>query len=440
MLRAPKLLGLALFGTTCFACGAILGPRTVDAGDPAFGAIAQLGRVLVQIETHYVEPVERSRLVEGAIKGMVDELDPHSSYFRPDEWKAFQSETEGKFGGVGVEVDLRDGLLRVIAPIEGSPAERAGIKSGDIIVQIDGQDVERAGQDRVLRRMRGDPGTKVRLVVVRDQKSIPFDLTREIIAVKSVSARMMQGGVAYVRVRQFQERTHGEFVAAIARVTAEAKARPRGVLLDLRSNPGGLVDEASDIADEFLAEGSIYSLRARNAIVEEAKATRGGVVVDLPCVALVNGWSASASELLVGALQDHGRAEVVGQTTFGKGSVQSVIELPDGAGLKLTSARYYTPSGHAIQADGIHPDVLIVPPHADKTLRERDLAGRLAAEGVGGGAARPRDGARDGGIEVHMPDGGVEAMVPSREVPEDPRGTNDFALKLGYEELLKRMK
>jgi len=333
---------------------------------------------------------------------------------------------------------LRDGLLRVIAPIEGSPAERAGIKSGDVIVQIDGQDVERTGQDRVLRKMRGDAGTKVRIVVVRDQKSIPFELTREIITVKSVSGRMMKEGIGYVRVRQFQERTHEEFAEAVRKIVAENKKPLRGLVLDLRSNPGGLVDEAADIADEFLADGTIYSLRARNVIVEEAKAKGGGTLVDVPCVSIVNSWSASAAELLVGALQDHGKTFVVGQNTFGKGSVQSVIELPDGAGLKLTSARYFTPSGHAIQADGIHPDVLIVPASGqEKALRERDLAHRLAAEGVAGGAARAT---RDGGIEIRMPDGGTDMVAPAREVPEDPRAAGDFALKIAFEELLRRMK
>ena len=367
---------------------------TPEAQNP-YQSVAQLGRVLVQIENNYVDPVERGKLVEGAIKGMVENLDPHSSYLPPDEWKQFQSDTEGKFGGVGLEVDGRGEKLIVIAPIEGSPAQRAGIKSGDQIVAVDGEDVDHAaarqgreedarragheGEDhhasRERSRHRG--GGRARLghrAVAADARrrrsrraggertgqTLTFEVTREVIHVSSVTYKLLDGNVGYIRIKQFQERTHAELMAATAKLRAEAKGGAlTGILLDVRINPGGLVDEATEIADEFLSTGGIYSMRHRGEVIEDLKARSGGAFADIPCVALVNEWSASASELLVGALQDNKRATVVGANTFGKGSVQSILPLPNGAGLKLTTARYYTPSGHAIQADGIHPDVVI---------------------------------------------------------------------------------
>ncbi|MBX3188434.1 MAG: S41 family peptidase [Labilithrix sp.] len=429
----------------------------------AYQAVAQLGRVLVQVENHYVDPVERAKIVEGAIKGMVDNLDPHSSYLPPDEWKQFQSDTEGKFGGVGIEVDGRGERLIVIAPIEGSPAARAGIKSGDQIIAVDGEDVMSQALDKVVKKMRGAPGTKVKITIhresargdapaappadkadggahaVRAGQTLVFEVTREVIHVSAVNYKLLDGNIGYIRIKQFQERTHAETMAATAKLRAEAKGGAiTGVLLDLRSNPGGLVDEATEIADEFLSQGGIYSMRHRGEIIEDLKARAGGAFADLPVVVLVNEWSASASELLVGALQDNKRATVVGANTFGKGSVQSILPLPNGAGLKLTTARYYTPSGHAIQADGIHPDVVIEsgtrgPAEAPKITRERDLPGHLPGEGPAGPAAP----ARDGGVVVI--DGGAGADVVSgmlaRDMPTDPSTSADVVLRVGYQML-----
>jgi carboxyl-terminal processing protease len=426
----------------------------------AYRAVGQLGRVLVQVENHYVDPVERSKLVEGAIKGMVENLDPHSSYLPPDEWKEFQSDTEGQFGGVGIEVDGRGDRLVVIAPIEGSPAERAGIKSGDQIVAVDGEDIVGQPLDKIVKRMRGAPGTKLKLTVHRETRrgtaaagspeagaprsdaggaertgtTLTFELTREVIHVSSVNYKLLDGGLGYLRIKQFQERTHDEMLNAAAKLRADAKSgHVNGVLLDVRSNPGGLVDEATGIADEFLSSGGIYSMRHRGEVIEDLKARPGGAFADVPVVVLVNEWSASASELLVGALQDNKRATVVGANTFGKGSVQSILPLPNGAGLKLTTARYYTPSGHAIQADGIHPDVLIDsgtrgPSEAPKITRERDLPGHLAPEGPQGGAP-----VRDAGALVidAGPGGEVSGML-ARDVPADPSTSSDVVLRIGY--------
>ena len=453
---------------------------TPEAQNP-YQSVAQLGRVLVQIENNYVDPVDRGKLLEGAIKGMVENLDPHSSYLPPDEWKQFQSDTEGKFGGVGLEVDGRNEKLIVIAPIEGSPAARVGIKSGDQIIAVDGEDVLSQPLDKVVKKMRGAAGTKVKITIhretgrgtakagspdsgiapsppiggeSRDQQqqqrgdagapggertgqTLTFEVTREVIHVSSVSYKLLEGNIGYLRIKQFQERAHAEMMAAAAKLRAEAKGGTlTGIVLDVRSNPGGLVDEATEIADEFLSTGGIYSMRHRGAIIEDLKARSGGAFADLPVVALVNEWSASASELLVGALQDNKRATVVGANTFGKGSVQSILPLPSGAGLKLTTARYYTPSGHAIQADGIHPDVVIEsgtrgPQEAPRVTRERDLPGHLAAEGPQGGGST-----RDAGAIVV--DGGtgdeVSGML-ARDVPIDPSSSPDVVLRVGYQML-----
>ncbi len=409
--------------------------RATPSDESPYAAIGQLGRVLVQVENNYVEPVDRARLVNGAIVGMVAELDPHSSYLPPQEWKLFQSETEGKFGGVGIEVDARGELLTVIAPIEGSPAARAGIKSGDKILAIDNENAVGEKLDRVVRKMRGTPGTHVKLAVRREghKEAIVFDLVREIVHVPSVASKLLEGRVAYVRIKQFQEHTHDEVVAAAGKMRAESKGTLTGVVLDLRSDPGGLVDEAAETADEFLNGGTIYTMRHRGQVIDEARARPGGAFSDMPVVVLVNEYSASASELVAGALQDHKRATIVGANTFGKGSVQSILELPGGAGLRLTTARYYTPSGHAIQADGVHPDIAIessrVPDGAGVVLRERDLEGHLPAEGL------PRDGKPALKLDAGAPEGGVSDLdgASARNVPFDPMTSSDFALRIGYQ-------
>ena len=413
--------------------------RATSQDESPYAAIGQLGRVLVQIENNYVEPVERARLVNGAIAGMVGELDPHSSYLPPQDWKLFQSETEGKFGGVGIEVDARGGMLTVIAPIEGSPAARAGIRSGDKIVSVDNEGAVGDKLDKVIRKMRGAPGTHVKLGIRREgvKEALVFDLVREIVHVPSVSSKLLDGKIAYVRLKQFQEHTHDELLTAAGRLRAEAKGGVLGIVLDLRNDPGGLVDEAAETADEFLNEGVIFSMRHRGQVVDEVRARKGGAFADVPVIVLVNEWSASAAELVAGALQDHKRATVVGANTFGKGSVQSIIELPGGAGLRLTTARYYTPSGHAIQADGVHPDIVIestrLPDNAAMVLRERDLEGHLPAEGL------PRDSKPsltiDAGAASAARASEIEGAI-ARHIPNDPTTSTDFALRVGYQ-LLK---
>jgi carboxyl-terminal processing protease len=447
MLHEKKgLLRLLVLPVCAFAGGACATALTgganghVARGDTPYAAVDQLGRVLVEVESEYVDPVDRGKLIDGAIKGMVAELDPHSSYMAPDEFRAFESDTEGEFGGIGIEVESRNDQLVVLAPIEGSPADRAGIKSGDIIVSVEGKDPSAEPLDKLVKRLRGAPGSHVKVGVRRAGAPdlLTFDLTRELVHVPSVSSRLLVNGVAYVRVKQFQEHTHDELLDAAARVRGRAGGKLTGIIFDLRSDPGGLVDQAADVADEFLDDGVIYTTRHRGQIVDEVKARPGGAFTREPCVILVDQYTASASELVAGALQDQKRATVVGEATFGKGSVQAIVALPGGAGMRLTVARYYTPNGRAIQADGVHPDVAVELPKDEGgvSYREKDLDGHLARESTGTAPA-PKNVVvigGDAGAPVVEPTG-----VEARNVPEDPEKGTDAMLKVGWEVLAQAM-
>jgi carboxyl-terminal processing protease len=426
----------SLLVAAAFAGGALtnhLVARATPQAESPYLPFDQMGRVLVMVEHGYVDVAHQEKLVDGAIKGMVAELDPHSSYMNPAEYADFQNDTQGKFGGIGVEVDQHEDTITVIAPIEGSPAARAGILSGDRIVSVDGKLVRGIRIDRLVDLMRGDPGTKLRLGVMRDDKPdvLYFDLVREVVHVTSVEARRLSGDVLYVRLKQFQENTHAELLEAVGRARAEPGAPLAGVLLDMRYNPGGLVDQAEGVADELMTSGTIYSTRRRGEVVDQVEATRGGSLSDLPAVVLVNEYSASAAELVAGALQDSHRATVVGAQTFGKGSVQTIFDLPGGAGLRLTTMRYYTPSGRSIQAQGILPDVLVRPANAkpEEVVRERDLEGHLAAEA--GGSTHPT-------VTVEGP-AETPAAIRVAEIPLDPTTGKDFTLAEGYRRLREKM-
>jgi carboxyl-terminal processing protease len=432
------LKGLALVSSAFAggACATFFGPGGQSArGDTPYAAVEQLGRVLVQIENEYVDPVDRTKLVEGAIKGMVADLDPHSSFMTPEEFTAFESDTEGRFVGIGVEVENRDDKLVVIAPIEGGPAERAGVRSGDVIAAVDGKDLGTEPMDKLVRRLRGTPGTHVKLAVRRAGVAdvLSFDIVRESIQVASVSSKLLVSRVAYVRVKQFQEHTHDELLEAVARLRQRAQGPLSGVILDLRGNPGGLVDQAAEVADEFIGDGLIFTSRHRGQVVEEVRAQGGGALSRERCVALVNQYTASAAELVAGALQDHHRASIVGEPTFGKGSVQAILALPGGAGMRLTTARYYTPNGHAIQADGVHPDVAVEPAHPTENVlsfREKDLEGHLHAEA-------PDKVAPPKSVVTVASDAGPLAPEATgreaRNVPDDPSDSNDPALKVAWQ-------
>jgi carboxyl-terminal processing protease len=403
--------------------------------------LEQLGRALVLVENEYVDPVDRQRLIEGSIKGMIAELDPHSSYLPAEDYSIFQADTEGKFGGIGVEVDFSDEYVTVIAPIEGSPAERAGIRPGDRIFAIDNQSVRGKSSADLVRLMRGEPGTKVLLTVRRDglDKYLYFSLERQIINVASVASKLLAEGVGYLRIKAFQSGTHAEFLEHLAGLRKKNGGNLGGVVLDLRNNPGGLVNEANAIADEFLSKGVIFTTRRRGAIVDEVRADAGGALRRGPVSVLVNEYSASAAELVAGALQDNRRAPVVGAPTFGKGSVQTIVDLPGGAGLRLTTLRYYTPSGRAIQAQGVKPDVLLG--GTGFSIREQNLEGHLpAVEGttpvtVAPPTELPDAGAASTSGSTPAPGGTVSEsrQAPAREIPTDPEQGGDEVLKVGFQ-------
>jgi carboxyl-terminal processing protease len=378
----------ALVAGASFGAG-VLADRTAHSDPPRASPYRRLGilsQVMAHIENSYVDPVDEDRLIDGAIRGMVGTLDPHSTYLNPEEYALLESDTTGQFGGIGVEIDSRGDYLTVMVPIPGSPADRAGVRAGDEIVSIDGHDARGIDVDEAVRRMRGVPGSHVRVVLRRRGVADPIrlDLVREVIHVNSVEARMLPEGVGYVALKSFQERSSDEVSQALDRLTQGAGGRLRGLVLDLRNNPGGLLDESIFIADEFLREGVIVSTRGRNNTAQdEARAHIAGTRPDFPIVVVVNEYTASAAEILAGALQDHHRALVVGTRTFGKGSVQTIVDLPDGGALKLTIARYFTPSGRSIQAQGIAPDVQVEqvelpePGTHNAPERERDLEQHL---------------------------------------------------------------
>ena len=390
--RAWRSLAAGAALVAAFGAGA-LAERTATAIPPRASAYRRLGvlsQVMAHIENSYVDAVDEDRLIDGAIRGMVGTLDPHSSYLNAEEYALLESDTTGQFGGVGVEIDARGDFLTVIAPIAGSPAARAGVRAGDEILQIDGRDARGLDVDEAVRRMRGAPGSHVRVVLQRRGQNDPLrlDLVREVVHVSSVESHPMEGGVGYLTIKSFQERSSDEVTRALDELTRSANGRLNGLVLDLRNDPGGLLDEAIFIADEFLTDGVIVSTRGRDGSAQdEARAHTAGTRPDFPIVVLVNEYTASAAEILAGALQDHHRATLVGTRTFGKGSVQTVVDLPDGGALKLTIARYFTPSGRSIQAQGIAPDVQVeqvtLPEEpaagsADAPERERDLDQHLS--------------------------------------------------------------
>ncbi|MCJ7784276.1 MAG: S41 family peptidase, partial [Desulfobacterales bacterium] len=318
--------------------------------------------VIGLIQKDYVEETKSKDLIHGAIKGMLETLDPHSAFMPPNMFKEMQEETKGRFEGLGIEITVKDGILTVVSPIEGTPAFRAGVLAGDQIIKIDGELTKNFTLLDSVKRMRGPRGTKVTITIMREGLTKPkdFTLVREVIPVRSVRYELLEKNYGYVRISQFQEKTDSDFEKAMKALEEESKGALKGLVLDLRNNPGGLLDQAVKISDHFIDSGIIVSIDGRR---EEAKqkwpAHPDGTVTRYPLVVLVNGGSASGAEIVAGAVQDHGRGILVGTQTFGKGSVQTIIPLKDGSGLRLTTARYYTPSGRSIQAKGIVPDIIV---------------------------------------------------------------------------------
>lgn len=344
--------------------------------------------VIQEMEEEYVDPVDTKQLIKAAIQGMVSSLDPHSEYLPPDAFEDFQSDTKGEFEGIGIVITKAKGLLKVIAPIEGTPAFLAGVKSGDIIAKIDGESTEDMELWEAVKKMRGKKGTTVTISVLRpgEPQALTMKLTRDVIPITSVKATTLKPGYGYLRVTNFQANTTDETIKALNQLKDENNGALKGLIFDLRDNPGGLLDQAVSIADLFLEEGLILSVKQRNS-EETYKAHKNEIECDFPVVTLINGGSASASEIVAGALQDHQRSLLLGTTSFGKGSVQSIKPLGDGSGIKFTVARYYTPSGQSIQAKGIVPDIevtyKIIKPEDNSpraTLAEKDLKNHLLAE------------------------------------------------------------
>lgn len=338
--------------------------------------------VLERIRTSYVEPVDDATLLESAIRGMLEGLDPHSAYLEPDAFRGLQDTTSGQFGGLGIEVGQEDGMLKVISPIDDTPASRAGIEPGDLIVKIDDHPVKGMSLMDAVERMRGPAGSKIILTLVRGTGR-PFDveLERAVIKIRSVRTETLDPGYAYVRITQFQNNTGGELRRSLKNLTS--KGDVKGLVLDLRNNPGGVLQSAVEVADSFLTDGLIVYTKGRLPNSEmrfNASATNPGK--DIPLVVLINGGSASASEIVAGALQDRGRAVIMGTDSFGKGSVQTVLPLNNDRALKLTTALYYTPNGRSIQAQGIVPDIRVdraqLTRNTDEAgYREADLVGHL---------------------------------------------------------------
>ena len=347
--------------------------------------------ILNRVKTDYVEPVTDDALLEDAMRGMLAGLDPHSSYLNKEEFAEINVQTSGRFSGLGIEVQAFNGFVRVITPIDDTPAARAGIQPGDLIIKIDDTLVKGISLTEAVKKMRGEPGTRIVLTVLREGTADPlvFDMKRDIINVASVRSRMLEPGIAYLRVSTFSSST-GKGVAEEFRKLRKAApdGKLKGMVLDLRNNPGGLLNAAVEVSDAFLEKGSVVSIKGRvNDANREYNATPGDLLDGKPLVVLVNGGSASASVIVAGALQDAKRALLVGSKTFGKGSVQTILPLQNDSAIKLTTARYYTPAGRSIQAEGITPDISIRPVKVSKAdgpaldgITEADLDGRLENE------------------------------------------------------------
>jgi carboxyl-terminal processing protease len=321
------------------------------------------GDVLERVRRDYVEPVNEKTLIENAINGMLGSLDPHSSYMNPKTYKDMQIQTKGEFGGLGIEVTMENGIIKVVSPIDDTPAAKAGLQAGDLIFALDGEPVQGLTLQEAVEKMRGKVGTSIKISVRRAGKD-PFDvsLTRETIKVKSVRFRLEGGDVGYIRVTSFTEQSTSGVLDAVEKLKKETGNKLKGFVLDLRNNPGGLLDQAIAMSDAFLEKGEIVSVKARKSEdVQRWNAKAGDVANGLPIVVLINGGSASASEIVAGALQDHRRAIILGTRSFGKGSVQTIMQVTGGGAIRLTTALYFTPSGRSIQKEGIKPDIEVEP-------------------------------------------------------------------------------
>ena len=387
-------LCLALAAGGAFAQNATPGAIPSSRAQLPLDELRTFAEVLDRIKSAYVEPVDDKTLLENAIRGMLSNLDPHSAYLDPQAFQELQESTSGEFGGLGIEVGMEDGFIRVVSPIDDTPASRAGIEAGDLIVRIDGQPTKGMTMQQAVDMMRGKPGTEVVLTLVREGGQ-PFEvtLTRAVIRVQSVRSELLEDGYGYLRITQFQVNTGAEVGKALERLRKDNKGPLKGLVMDLRNNPGGVLQAAVEVADHFLTKGLIVYTKGRIANSElRFSADAADASQGVPLVVLINGGSASAAEIVAGALQDSRRAVVMGTDSFGKGSVQTVLPLNQDRALKLTTALYYTPNGRSIQAQGIVPDIEVRRARLTREdevagVKEADLAGHLG--NGNGGADRP---------------------------------------------------
>ncbi len=381
------LLVLVVFGLG-ISIGLNRSPKVSALSSNVYEDLKIFTDVLGLLQKEYVEETNSKDLIYGAIKGMLETLDPHSAFMPPHVYKEMQEETKGRFEGLGIEITLKEGILTVVSPIEDTPAFRAGIQAGDQILKIDGESTKNLTLMDSVKRLRGPKGTKVTITIMREGFTKPkeFTLTRDVIPIRSVRYELIDKQYGYIRLSQFQEKTESELDKALKAIESESKGAIKGLILDLRNNPGGLLDQAVKVADRFIDSGLIVSMEGRR---EDQKmkfyAHSQGTIPRYPLVVLVNGGSASGAEIVAGAIQDHGRGILVGTQTFGKGSVQTIFPMKDGSGVRLTTARYYTPNGRSIQAKGIVPDIIVKPSQAEeekaapppKTITEKDLERHL---------------------------------------------------------------
>jgi carboxyl-terminal processing protease len=413
---------LSVVAATAFVAGVAVGPASnvvAQAGaSDTFRQLKLFGDVFERVRAEYVEEVSDQKLIEAAVNGMLTSLDPHSSYLDTDKYRDMQVQTRGEFGGLGIEVTMENGLVKVVSPIDDTPAARAGIETGDLITHIDGEPVMGLTLSEAVEKMRGPVDSKIDLRVVRKGREEPFDvsLNRAVIKISPVRARL-EGDIAYMRLTTFNEQTGTEMRDKLEDLKGKAKGKLTGLVLDLRNNPGGLLDQAVAVADAYLDKGEIVSTRGRRPdSIQRFNARPGDIADNLPIVVLINGGSASASEIVAGALQDQRRAIVMGTQSFGKGSVQTIMPLSGNGAIRLTTARYYTPAGTSIQAKGIVPDIEVHQANVEELddtpdRREADLRGRLKND--------QQDG-QDGG------DGEAAVASEGGEPPTD--GGKDYQL------------
>ena len=374
----------AVLGASISITGTVYAKRSSQPTLPVED-IRNIAQVLEHVKRAYVEEIDDKTLLENAIRGMLTGLDPHSAYLSLNDYSELRESTSGKFGGLGIEVSMEDGFVKVVTPIDDTPADRAGIEPGDLIVKLDATPVKGLSLGEAVEIMRGEPGTTIVLTVVREDQVAPFEVTieRDVIKVTSVRFRALEPGYGYIRISQFQERTGDDFKKAIKTLREDSQGQLKGLVLDLRNNPGGVLQAAVEVVDAMMGKALVVYTQGRLADSERHYyASDNDISEQVPLVVLINGGSASASEIVAGAIQDHKRGVIMGTRSFGKGSVQTIMQLSETAALKLTTARYFTPSGRSIQALGIVPDVVVE--RATLTtvekgvgFKESDLPGRL---------------------------------------------------------------